>query len=300
MCEYTCTTHPESSGKWWCPVCRHALCDQCIREVFLDGKWEKHCGECEGECVSIRALTRREPMGFLPELPGAFVYPFTGSGWAVIAATSLCYSVLGSLLSFGSISGMFVTALILAVAVLVTLYVFALMLEIVSRSTVGDDTPPSHPNITDIVGDAVRPMFLAFGTFVIGFLPSSICLIAFYSGAAAARSLLYVTIPLGILYVPMGLLSMTMFDSSDGLNPVLVIRSAIRVGGAYIVACAVLLGAMGLHFVLRWYVVGHVPYIGPLVNNALTVYSLMVAARILGLIYFNYEHRLDWFPRGRE
>lgn len=82
------------------------------------------------------------------------------------------------------------------------------MLEIVSRSTVGDDTPPSHPNITDIVGDAVRPMFLAFGTFIIGFLPSSICLIAFHSGAAAAR--------------------------------------------------------------------------------------------ILGLIYFNYEHRLDWFPRGRE
>ena len=98
-----------------------------------------------------------------------------------------------------------------------------------------------------------------------------------------------------IVFFPMGLLAMVMFDSTYALNPLFLIGSISRVFFQY----AGLLVLFGILAGLLWLVPGGPRVMAPaiwleIVGAVTSGYGVFVAAHLLGRFYWRYKDRLDW------
>ncbi|GAG23945.1 unnamed protein product, partial [marine sediment metagenome] len=98
-----------------------------------------------------------------------------------------------------------------------------------------------------------------------------------------------------LLYLPMGLIAVALFDSFAALNPVIVVAGIAKTFPAYLLAAAVLFLCYLLSGLLQGFVSSLVPLLGSLVATAVSLYFLMVEMRLLGLLYNTHQHRLKWF-----
>jgi len=99
----------------------------------------------------------------------------------------------------------------------------------------------------------------------------------------------------GLIYLPMALLVWSFFGGNAVLNPWTVIRFALRAGGSY----ALLVGLIAALLFGWWIGVGLLSAL-PVewMRSILTVFSLFyvlcVVMRMIGLLYFENRHRLQW------
>ena len=84
--------------------------------------------------------------------------------------------------------------------------------------------------------------------------------------------------------------------SVTALNPVFVFHSIFKISGPYLVACLVLGVVIGVDLAAES-MIGFVtiPIIPGVLIGFVSLYFLIVEARILGLLYFVYRDRLQWF-----
>lgn len=101
-----------------------------------------------------------------------------------------------------------------------------------------------------------------------------------------------------VFFFPMTVLSVIMFDSLRGLNPLLILRSILKTFVPYC-GLIILLCALAAPVVLmKKFVIGQVLtgnfkfslYIIGVVNT----YLILVAAHLLGRFYWNHEEKLNW------
>jgi hypothetical protein len=95
----------------------------------------------------------------------------------------------------------------------------------------------------------------------------------------------------------MALLAVAMADSIEGINPLFVIPSILKVPQEYLVACCVLIAVFIVQIVTNVVLdqIIPIPVLPALLNGFVTLYFLTVEMRLLGVMYFTNKEKLNWF-----
>jgi len=232
------------------------------------------------------ATDRLEEKPFIQHLPDVIKYPLSGGGLFMLGVGAVFFSVLLFFSSYAFVAGMIGY-------VFVGGYLSSFMMKIVSHTADGEIDLPDWPDISDWWDDIICPMFEMVLVTLISYLP----LVAYIVYGVSNRGLSPVAtlslLILGTLYEPMALISMSIHRSARALNPVLLAPAILKVPKDYLIACGVLFLIFILKWLFRYYV--SIPLLGPLIDNFIMLYLLVVETRILGLIYYTNRTKFEWF-----
>jgi hypothetical protein len=103
---------------------------------------------------------------------------------------------------------------------------------------------------------------------------------------------------LGVFFFPMTLLSVVMFDSYRGLNPLVIIRSIYRTIAPYcgivLLLCVLWLPVVLIRKFIVTQVVTFRANLYLYLPRAVSIYLMLVGAHLLGRFYFRYQEKLNW------
>jgi endogenous inhibitor of DNA gyrase (YacG/DUF329 family) len=226
-----------------------------------------------------------------------FLYPANASGLIHIAIFVIV-PILLKLLHRFFLSGArhYGGLLILAFYVFLIGYILSYLAECIRDSARGElrasNSPSAISGRDEILGQCV--VWLACYAFFFG--PAT-----FYGGYVHFREvetnnvILGLLLAYGIFFFPMGILAAAMFDSVNGLNPILLICSIASTflqycGLVIFLACLAFLrvGLSMLSFGRRWGILADV------VPNLLLIWLLLVAVHLIGRFYWRYQEKLNW------
>jgi hypothetical protein len=259
---------------------------------------KKTCRKCGADCTPVLAHYQNlaSPKGFFARLPGAFAYPFRGSGLLVLIVSTILFAALDYL--GGGLIGIGVTVLALG-------YLFSYMQNIIHSTAAEDTEMPELPGMDGLFS----AFFSLAGTVVVSFAPAIAMVVAKFSGVEMPGSALIAAGVLGCLYFPMAFLAVAMKDTVLAANPLVVVPAILKVPAEYIVATILVVGVFGIRKMADLFMVGAaaVSYstrdmtvlfasfgIRALFSLA-NVYLLTVSMRILGLLYVSKKEKLGWF-----
>ena len=94
----------------------------------------------------------------------------------------------------------------------------------------------------------------------------------------------------------MAMTGVSLFDSFEGLNPLIVFGAILKIPAAYLTTCSILLVNFIGYAIVVEYAVPTVPVLGTFIGHVIALYMLLLQAHICGLIYCCYERRIAWFP----
>ncbi len=309
-----CKFHPKTLARHLCESCQKCYCDMCVITRTVGTVPGKYCRTCGGPCVTIRPHLPQaaKPAGFFARLPGAFVYPFRGSGFLLLIVGTVLFVVLkggGVLMSIGGLRPI-MFGLILQITV--GGYLFAYMQTVVHTTAVEDNEMPELLGVSNFWDDVLLPFCQLIGMALVCFSPGILLLIA--AAGAQQPALATAAIPvfiLGTLYFPMAFLAVVILDTVKAVNPLIIIPSIFRVPLEYFVTLAVLAGVFGIR-ALGDFVMVKVFSEG-LSTKSMTelflmiilwalwsfagFYLFVVNIRILGLLYVTKKDKLAWLSR---
>ena len=235
--------------------------------------------------------------GFLAALPGVLSYPVRGRGKWLLGGGAIFFCLV-DFLRFLPLVGP-------VLALVVWGYLCSYMLKIIARSAAGENDPPDWPDLTGLWDDVIRPALFVLVAGLMSFAPlvayvaCNLGLDEFGLLFTGSDLVFWTLVVFGCLYMPMSLITLALYESLAGLNPVLIVGSIIRTVPSYPLVCGILVGAMALSSWTAVFANGLVPVIGPLVGWALSLYFLLLEMHVLGKLYQTHEERLGWFrPRG--
>ena len=294
-----CKNHPETLAAWRCAGCAGLFCDACVKSIRVGPTSVRTCADCGERCESVTAaaeaareeVKEKRDRNFFRRLPGAFIYPFRGTGVILLLIGGFFFGGFRFVrFLYSGVFGLLITVAVIG-------YLNAFMLSIINSTANGKDELPDWPGFTDFSTDIVHPYFLVLGVFAVSAFP----LIAFIGSAWYFALGPAIVLPVGLaltglaaLYYPMGLLAVAMYDDASGLSPAVVFPAMFKAPAAYLVACVVL----GLVLVLRGLsatLLAQIPVAGFLLDGLVSFYLIVVGMRILGLLYFANEERFGWF-----
>jgi hypothetical protein len=316
-----CKFHPKTPARFVCDQCQHFFCELCIN---TRGQ-QKFCRTCGVGCLPVRVQIRfpPPPKGFYARLPGAFVYPFRGSGVLVLIAGTILLAIVNAwsgMSSFGMRartgpgfrSGMSFGWWGMMAQVIVVGYLFTYMQSIIHSTAVEEVEMPSLPNLTNFWEDIVLPCLQLIGVTLISFAPAiGVGLWVVATQQESAGVLLISVFALGGFYFPMAFLAAALLDSVAAANPLQVIPSIFKVPLEYLVAVIALAGVLGIRALGDLMLVQLFPrglathsttkLLGMLGAQAfwslVSLYLLTVGMRILGLLYVSKKDKLGWYDR---
>ena len=239
----------------------------------------------------------------LPWLVDIFLYPMSKGGLTtlvVIIVLRLLTDLAAWLLAcciFGGILGLIIRI------VIVWSYMYWYFAECIRDSANGGlrapETTVAMPGLGTMVWQFLRlfacyAFFLGPVTFYRGY--------TFYSNTEANSVIFWSLLTYGNLFFPMGILAVVMFDSVNGLNPILIIRSIVSTFLQYCGLVILFYGLTVLFVILFSMVVSIMTRAGGLPSiflsfiffNVVFVYLLLVAGHLLGRFYWRYEAKLYW------
>ena len=174
-------------------------------------------------------------------------------------------------------------------------YLWAYMMKIIRSSAKGDEELPDWPDLGDFWNDIVVPFFGVLIVVVCAFVPAGVYFLVGSRGGGLSAPVLLALGACGFLYIPMALITLTIFGLGGALNPIFVVVSILKVFWQYFVACVVLAVLVGLRVVGAAYFARYGLFMWAAVDGLVSFYFLVVEMRILGLIYYANEDRLGWF-----
>ena len=170
------------------------------------------------------------------------------------------------------------------------------MLKIIRSSASGEGELPDWPEFSNWWDDILRPFLLILGTVLFCMLPALAWFLLMIRGRADASAGLGLLglVAAGLLYLPMGLTAVALFNTAAALNPAVVVGSIARIPLQYLAACVMLLAILAIRTVCGW-AFEAVPLAGAAVFGFVSFYLLTVEMRVLGLLYHANRRKLDWF-----
>lgn len=239
------------------------------------------------EVESQPAQTRAVRIPFPIMVGTSFLYPLTGSGvFTLIGGTILL--VAASFLGVWGILGLIFLVPIWG-------YLVSYLIRIITDSGEGDDTPPVWPDLSDLVSDVLRPLWLFMVPSVLAFTPFIVLLLLDKGDPAGISTTGYwICTGLAVFLLPMMLLSVSMHDSFRGLNPIVLAPAYVRVFPSYLLALVILAVAVWVEGWLKARLIDLSIWVGLIVGQTVSLYMLMVEARVLGLLYRCHRHKLRW------
>ncbi len=316
-----CRFHPKTAARFLCNQCQRFFCELCVN---TRGR-QKFCRTCGAECLPVRLHIERPPppKGFYARLPGAFAFPFRGSGVLVLIVGTILLAAAKMGAGMGGVGlrggmgagfrgGMSFGWWGLMARVIIVGYLFTYMQGIIHSTALDEKEMPEMPSITNFWDDILLPCLQLIGLSLITFAPAigvETWIIA--TGQEAMGVVLFSVLTLGCLYFPMAFLSVAMLDSVAAANPLHVIPSILKVPREYLVVLIALAGVLGIRALGDFVLLLVFPKglathsVRKLVEmfsaqafwSLVSLYLLIVGMRILGLLYLTRKDQLGWYNR---
>ncbi len=174
------------------------------------------------------------------------------------------------------------------VRIVLYLYLYWYLCECIRDSAAGGVRAPEIVGRAPGLGDFLSQMIKTSGCFL--FFPAPAFL--YFLKAGEADTVFWCLAVNALFFFPMSLLSVVMFDSLRGLNPILLISSIFSTFLPY-GAMIVVFAAAGI-FIARkaptpWESTG-----STFIMWCAGIYLAMIAAHLLGWFYHRYEQELNW------
>ncbi len=300
-----CRNHYQNLARYECPKCHRHLCDLCVNTRGSQGGGLKFCKVCGVECLPLKITSTQRVVEFFAEAKRAFKYPFAGDGLMLMFGGTLFFGFLDlanyvSRHSFAYAMRATMMRVTIFTFILGTGYLFSYLKNIIACTAHGDQTMPDWPEFMEWKEDIVTPMFQFVAIASVSFGPAILLNFALdYWFDGEFGWLVWPVLVAGCLVFPMAFLGVAIYDNLAVVNPLFLLGSILRVPKEYGVAAAVFVGIM----LLRWLAeIGldrlmHFPLAPALVADMLTMWLLMIEARILGLLYLSQKPLLGWNPR---
>jgi hypothetical protein len=244
--------------------------------------------EGEAETAAEPAPSDRS---FWEEFRGAFKYPFGLDGIAVLVFSAILmivghYMVFGA--SFIPILGQLVRAVVYGV---LAVYFTGYAMSVVESSARGEGQPPDLPQMSEAFTSPLVPV-ATLGVITVG--P---CLIFTLWVTDAYPWISWALLLPGLSYLPMGILCATLDNSIKGFNPMRGIRAIRKVPREYAVIWGMLMFVTALEAVGGWALRSYVhsfflAFVPVVLQQAISCYVLLIAARLTGLLYYTTRSRL--------
>ncbi|MBW8038763.1 MAG: hypothetical protein FVQ85_02050 [Planctomycetes bacterium] len=298
--------------------------------VFEDGPKETTAeetstgGEVSGGSLGVMAgvlggragyeVQEETPTRELPWFIDTFLYPISKAGlttMGVIIGVPLAMSLFVFLLGLVMLAfpPMFVFVAFFGIIgwlirIVVSLFAYWYFCECIRDSADGGIRAPETMATTPSIGEIFWQFMKLVGCFIFFWAP-----LTAYVYSAGAGGLFFLTgiepvesefslsiaillLAYAVFFFPMGLLSIVLFDSIAGLNPILIIGSILSTFFQY---CGLILlffaiGALSIisvailpqFWLLRFF------------SNVTLLYMAMVYAHLLGRFYWRYQKKLNW------
>ena len=290
-----CKFHPKTPGRYSCNKCQKYYCELCVTSRAQ----KKFCRHCGAECSPVQVQIQRAagPKGFFASLPGAFVYPFRGTGVLILLIAALLLAALDR------VGWM---AILMKMAALG--YLFSYMQNIIHSTAAQDDEMASLPGMDDLFS----AFFTFAGTVAFCFgLPIGLAAAKYFGDIDIPMSAIIATAVLGCLYFPMAFLAVAMKDTVMAANPLVVVPAILKVPLEYLAAAVLVIAVFGIRQLSSMVMSGAevTSYSTRSMSVLFTtfglralcslanVYLLTVSMRILGLLYVTKKEKFGWFSR---
>jgi hypothetical protein len=234
----------------------------------------------------------------IPWFIDIFLYPCNKAGLimlAVFIGVPFTLKVIGqfmrvAMLSLPALLPFFLFFGIIAwlIDFVLLLYFFWYFAECIRSSAEGrlrvPDTVATTPGLAEILLQAFK-IFLCLFIFC---FPA-----AFYYYKARQVDGIFISLAsCGVLLLPMALLSVVIFDSLTGLNPVVILGSIFNALFRYLGTVTLLFLFIAFSVWVLKSVVKHIPMSWLIL--LLTIYFMIVGAHVLGSFYYRCERKLNW------
>lgn len=238
------------------------------------------------------------PQRKLPWIIDIFLYPISKPGLTtlgIIIGIPLLLKLIIMLL--GAFTLVFPPMLILLAVVafarfiidiVLGLYMYWYMCECIRDSAAGELRAPETIGNTPGLGEMFFQTLRIIGCFIFFIAP-----VLFYSQYAQKADFIFWSLmAYAVLFFPMGLLAVVVFDSISGLNPVLLLGSIFSTFFQY---CGLVILFYGLGILL--FIITSViqqSWILAYISGIVFIYLLLVAAHLLGRFFWKYQEKLNW------
>jgi len=295
-----CDVHPQAAAKWCCVKCGSAFCTACVRTTRVGAEFFRACPRCGGSCLNVaeyRRLMTPAPTNFYAVWRDAFSYPFRKDGAILLACGTIVFSFLEGarwvlftgIKAMGFLGGSFWATFFMCIVMSVG-YLFAFMQSIVQSSARGDSAMPDWPEISAFWDDLVVPFF-QFTCIWLVCLGPGIAVMIFVSPLAGVPLVF-----LGLLCLPMAILTVAMADSLAGFNPLIIFSSIGKVPWPYLTICGIFLVIIALVHGIRMLLdLTQIPILPTVVGIPFGLYGTTVEMRLLGLLYYTNKAKFAWF-----
>jgi len=308
-----CKSHTKTPARFFCAKCHHYFCDLCVATHNTAGMPAHFCRHCGNVCAAVRVRitpSKEAKLGFFARIPGAFGYPFRGSGVFMVIGGSVLYVLLHFCPLMLIIGNLWMKAWGMMGGLVLGGYLAAFFQSIIHTTATGDKEMPSMPSVTNLWEDVLIPAFQFSGVLMTCFGPALV--LAVVSAVSESEIAGYAYLPLlllGCVYFPMGYLAVVLLDSIKALNPLLVFQSIRRVPLEYLATLGLLavvaaMATLGTGMMVYVFAEGlsttsikkFFLMIGLFV--ALVVfgfYLITVSVRVLGLLFVVKRAKLGWY-----
>ena len=255
---------------------------------------ELQIGSIRGFKQEPRSVTERK----LPWIIDIFLYPTSKGGLttlAIIIVIPLLFRIvvqglLAFYLQFPPILVLLVPIAIIGIIarILIYLYLYWYFCECIRESAAGSvrapETLASTPGLGELLWQWLRT--------VICLTVFAVPIIIYYEYTKQTDTVFWALLAFGLFFLPMGLLSVVMFDSLRGLNPIMLIGSIFS---TFLPYCA-MIAAFGMAAFL---IAEKAPdtqgsFVLSFIVQSVSVYLTLVVAHLLGWFYHRYEQQLNW------
>jgi phage FluMu protein Com len=178
------------------------------------------------------------------------------------------------------------------ISFIIGMYVYWFLAQCIRDSATGgirvQDTTAETPGLWEILWQLVK----IIACLVVYLVPAYFC----HRFTHRTDLPFWLLLGVGVFLYPMALLGVIMFDSFNGLNPIIIIPSIFSTFFQYC-GLVVLIGAIIFLVILTQRLL----FINLLfslllypVLQAIDLYMALIAAHLLGRFYFNYQGKLNW------
>ena len=251
-------------------------------------------GEVEVE-ESAPAGTRK-----LPWPIDILLYPMSIAGLVTVAGFAILPVVFWGLIRLCCMAGL-VGWIIGKVVWLYVLWYFG---ECIRESATGELRAPERPGDSVDWGEVVWSVLRFVACFLFFFGPQSLYVYVASSRTEINPVLSWSLLTYGVLFYPMGILAVVIFESVRGLNPIMIFRSIV---GTFLPYCGlvVLFYGLGVLFVIG--IIGSLSAVSSVTGDSLLsaflfivfiragfLWLLLVTGHLLGRFYWRYQEKLNW------
>ncbi len=186
----------------------------------------------------------------------------------------------------------------------VWLYVLWYFGECIRESAAGELRAVERPGDSVDWGEVVLSVLRFVAGFLFFFGPQSLYVYMASSRTEVNPVLSWSLLTYGVLFYPMGILAVVMFESVRGLNPIMIFRSIVA---TFLPYCAVVALFYGISVLFVIGIIGSLSGLALLTGDSLLsaflfivfiragfLWLLLIAGHLLGRFYWRYQEKLNW------